>query len=84
MAVVTRLKDNAAPKAFAFYDRGAVLAAAMGVERGGTVGTDNPQVLDPVVVSYAIDVIEDETHAIPVPQLSLAAELTLRLFETFR
>ena len=52
-----------------------VLATAMCVERGGAVGTDDPQVLQSVVVAHAVGVIEDEPHRLAMPQLALTAQL---------
>ncbi|MDQ3608794.1 MAG: hypothetical protein M3459_07830 [Actinomycetota bacterium] len=48
----------------------------MGVERGVAIRTDDAQVLESVVVSDTVDVIEDKRHASAVPQLAEAADLT--------
>jgi hypothetical protein len=50
------------------------------VERRRAVGAEDPQVLEPVVVADAVDVVEDQRHPRPAPLLVLAAELAaLRL-----
>ena len=52
-----------------------VLAPAMRVERRRAVRADDPEVLEPVVVGDAVDVVEDQRHPPPVPLLALPAEL---------
>ena len=59
----------------------------MRVERGIAVGADDSQILEPVVVGHAVDVVEDQRHVALVPVLVLAAELAhpvleLRVVET--
>jgi hypothetical protein len=51
------------------------VATAVGVERGRTVGTHDAEILDPVVVTDPVDVIEDKRHPPPFPGLALAAQL---------
>jgi hypothetical protein len=45
------------------------------VERRGAVGTDDPQVLEAIVVRHAVDVVKHERHVAAAPQLTLAAQL---------
>jgi hypothetical protein len=56
----------------------------MGVEGGGAVRADDAEVLQPVVVAPAVDVIEDETHRVTAPELSLAAQLAPARFQAVR
>lgn len=56
----------------------------MGLQRGSAVCTDDPEVLKPVVVRNAIDVIEDKGHPAATPVLVLAAEFTAQLEESAR
>jgi hypothetical protein len=55
----------------------------MGVERRVAVRADDPQVLDPVVMAVAVDVVEDQRHAMSLPDLVLAAQLAPALLEPF-
>jgi hypothetical protein len=50
-------------------------ASAMGVERRSAVWTDDAQVLEPVVIGHAVDVVEDHAHRPSVPDLRLPAQL---------
>jgi len=50
----------------------------MRVEGGGAVGADHPQVLEPVVVRDAVDVIEHQGHAATLPMFVLTAQLAPR------
>jgi hypothetical protein len=52
-----------------------VLAAAVSVERRRAVGADDAEILEPVVVRHAVDVIEDQGERATVPELALTAEL---------
>jgi hypothetical protein len=61
-----------------------ILPAAMRIERGGAVGTRDPQVFESIVIRHAIDVIEDERHASASPVLILAAELAATGLEPSR
>jgi hypothetical protein len=54
----------------------------MGVERRGTIWADNAQVREPVVIGDAIAVVEDQRHAVSVPNLALPAQLTLSLLDS--
>jgi formate hydrogenlyase subunit 4 len=47
-----------------------------------TVGTDNPQVLNSIVISNTIDVVEDHCHALTAPELILAAHLAAWFLQT--
>jgi hypothetical protein len=51
------------------------------VQRGGAVGAEDPQVLEAVVVRDAVDVIDDQRHALAPPKLTLAALLAAALLE---
>ena len=75
---VARAGRVAAAQAFAVGCLQAVLAAAVGVERGRAVRAQDPQVLQAVVVADAVDVVEDQAHRPSTPQLALAADLTAR------
>jgi hypothetical protein len=44
-------------------------------EGGSAVGTENAQILEPMVVGHAVDVIEDQRHSPAAPDLFLAAFL---------
>ena len=52
------------------------------VEGRRTVRTDDPQVLEPVVVSHSVDVVEDHRHGAAPPHLALAAQLAARLLQS--
>jgi hypothetical protein len=52
------------------------------IERGGAVRAHHSEVLDPVVVRSAVDVVEHQRHPPTVPMLVLTAELTARFQET--
>jgi hypothetical protein len=54
----------------------------MRFERRRAIRTYDAEVLEPVVCSYAIDVIEDERHGAAVPPLALTAELALTLLQS--
>src|SRR5207245_1335074 len=56
---------------------------AMGIERGGAVRAHDAEVVDPVVVADAADVIEDETHCASIPFLVLAAHFAAPSFDAF-
>jgi hypothetical protein len=47
------------------------------------VGAKDAQVLQPMIVTDTVDVIEDETHPTSLPQLALPTELADRLLEAF-
>jgi hypothetical protein len=53
----------------------------MCLESGRTVGAEDPEVLDPVVVRDTIDVVENHAHDLAPPELALAAALADRLLE---
>ena len=50
-------------------------------ERRRTVRADNPEVLKPVVVGDAVDVIEDQRHPRAVPLLALTAHLAAAVLD---
>jgi len=50
------------------------------VKGRGTVGTNDPQVLDAIVVGDSVDVIEDQRHARAAPLFILAAKLAFAAF----
>src|SRR3954453_4138540 len=69
--------------ALARVRNGATLSPAMRAKRGRAVGANDSQVLDAVVVPDPIDVVEDQAHPLPLPDLALSADLTDRLLDTF-
>jgi hypothetical protein len=62
----------------------AIGAAAVCRERRVAVRADDPKVLEPVVRRDSVDVIQDERHLTAVPDLALAAELTVPCLDTGR
>lgn len=52
-----------------------VFPPAMRIERRRAIGADNPEILDPIVVGNAIDVIEDQCHPATTPAFALTAHL---------
>src|SRR5512139_2553787 len=68
----------AAAKAVALRRRPSVLAAAVGVQSRGAVGTDDSKVLESVVVVDAIDVVEDHRHRLAAPELVLSTQFAHR------
>jgi hypothetical protein len=48
---------------------------AMRIERGCAVRAHDLQVLEPVVIGHAVDVVKDQRHAAALPFLALAAQL---------
>jgi len=55
----------------------------MRVECRCAVGADDAQVLQPIVVAHAVDVVEDQPHGAASPKVVLTAELTDRRLATF-
>jgi hypothetical protein len=53
------------------------VAPAVRVERRGAVGTQDPEVLEPMVVVHPVHVIEDQRHVAATPLLALSAQLAL-------
>jgi hypothetical protein len=53
----------------------------MRIERCGAIGADDLEVLDPIVVWNAVDVVEDQRHQTTPPQFVLAALLATALLE---
>jgi len=60
-----------------------LVTTAMGVERGVAVRAQDPEVLEPVVVVDAVDVVQDERHPAAAPELALAADLALWMLQAF-
>src|ERR1700733_1439170 len=58
------------------------VASAVSIEGRGAVGADDPEVLEPVVVRNAIDMVENERHWLALPQFSLAAHVANGLPES--
>jgi hypothetical protein len=56
----------------------------MRVKRRGAVRADDAEVLEPIVIRHAVDVVEDQSHRLPAPHLVLAAELASRLLDPLR
>jgi hypothetical protein len=48
------------------------------LQRCGAVRADDPEVVEAIVVTDAVDVIEDQRQAASAPHLTLAAQLALR------
>jgi hypothetical protein len=46
----------------------------VGLKRGCAIRTYDPQIVDPVVVVHAVDVVENEGHPATVPELALTAQ----------
>src|SRR5919206_1789870 len=84
MTSAPREERRPAAQALTLGLRHPVLPAAVRVERRIAVRAHDAQVLDPVVVVHAVDVIEDQRHPPPVPDLALPAELTSALLEPGR
>ena len=59
-----------------------VLPAAMGIQRGRAIGTNDLKVLESVVVRHAIDMIENQRHRATAPIFVLPALLTAALLQT--
>ena len=59
------------------------VASAVRVERGGAVRAHDSQVLEAVVASVAVDVVEDQGHPAASPKLALATQLAPRLLQPF-
>src|SRR2546423_11127590 len=73
----------AAALAIAGHRRHAVLTPAVGVQRGRTVRTNDSEICETVVRGHPIDVIKDERHPGPSPELTLAAHLAFPLLHSF-
>lgn len=65
------------------HRRDAVRAGAVCIESRGAIWADDPQILKPVVVRDAVDVIEDQRHPATAPNLVLSAQLAIPRFEAF-
>src|SRR5262249_45146675 len=74
---------EALPAAFApsVDGRQTILARTVRVERRGAVGAHNPQVLEPIVVGHAVDVVQDQGHPQASPYRPLPAEFAERALE---
>ncbi len=75
LLVEPRHERDAAARAVDRLADDPVLARAVRVERRRAVRAEDPQVLEPVVVADAVDVVEDQRHPAAAPLLVLAAEL---------
>jgi hypothetical protein len=64
-----------APVALARDWRHPILATAVGIQRGGAVRTEDPQICQAVIGRDAVDVVEDQGHALAAPELALSAHL---------
>lgn len=62
--------------------RDPLVPRAMSLERGRAVRAEDPEVLDPVVIADAIDVVEDQSHRPAAPLRALATVLADRGLET--
>jgi len=51
------------------------------VETRGAVRADDAEILEPVVVTDAVDVVEDHGDSCPAPNLAMAAQFANRLPE---
>jgi hypothetical protein len=84
MIAIFRLKLFSAPPAVANLRRTPILPPAMSVKGCGAIGTDDPQVLKPVVIRHSIDVIEDQRHRLAAPVFVLTAHLAAPLLQTLQ
>jgi hypothetical protein len=53
----------------------------VGVEGRGAVRANDAEVLEAVVVTYPVDVVEDQRHMPAAPSLRLAAKLAFSLLD---
>lgn len=60
----------------------AVLPPTVGIQGGGAVWTDQPKILQSMVIANAIDVVEYQRHWSTSPKLALTAKLAHRLLPT--
>ena len=72
---------TAAAQALSRGNLAGLVAPAVRVERRVAVRAEDPQVLEPMVVAHAIDVVEHEAHPMALPQLALTTELADRMLE---
>src|SRR5262249_10188387 len=82
VAMLAAARNEELPAVRAPALRELVLPTTMRVQRRGTVRANDPQVLDAVVVWHAVDVVEDQGHARPVPVLVLTTELAATRLQT--
>ena len=83
LRVATRPELCPASVTTARLDRPRAVAPTVGIERGIAVRAHDPQVLEPVVIANAVDVVKDKAHRTPHPLFALAAQLAHRLLEAF-
>jgi hypothetical protein len=76
MARIPRDEPGPASQTLSRFAVCLVLAAAVRIEAGRAVRAQDPQILQPVVVAYAVDVIEDQADPAALPVLTLPTELT--------
>ncbi len=75
-------RSTAAP-AIALATDEPILPATVGLEGGGTVRTDDAEILEAVVISDTIDVVENQRHPVAAPAFVLPAELADALLDAF-
>ena len=71
----SRPKLRSAFRAYARVDH-ADVATTVSIERCSAIGAHDPKVLEAVVASVAVDVVEDQRHQTALPELALTAEFT--------
>jgi hypothetical protein len=59
------------------------VSAAVRIERSRAVGTHDAQVFKPVIITNAVDVVEDQGHRSPSPFLPLTTDFASPLFQSF-
>jgi hypothetical protein len=72
----------AASLALTYCGSAAIFPAAVCVEGRRTVGADNLEILDAIVIRDPVDVIEDQRHRTTAPEFSLSALLAPSLLAT--
>jgi hypothetical protein len=75
LRLVLRDERPAAAQAIPRRQPFAVLPAAVSVEGRRAVRADDPEVVEPVVVSYAVDMVKDQPHPPAAPGVALSAQL---------
>lgn len=62
--------------------RTSLVRPAMSFQSRSAVWTDDPKILDPVVVADAVDVVKDQADSLAVPELALPAQFALLPLES--
>ncbi|HET8954922.1 MAG TPA: hypothetical protein VFN18_04610 [Solirubrobacterales bacterium] len=75
MISIFSLELLTAPPAAANVWLAPVFAAAMGIESRRAIRADDSQILDPVVIRNAVDVVEDQSHGPAAPIFVLTTHL---------